>query len=131
MSAVSAGAPHVLDGLNASRERADILHQVQEYRDLIGAAWVLVTNEAGVLLARTDAPDQVDRDLSSGALVAGALSGAQGSGAWRDDVTGRLYQAVATRLAASREAAPQGVLVAAYAVDDSTAQPLKPRTTTH
>src|SRR5207245_329628 len=81
MSAVSAGVPQFREGLSASRERADILHQAQEYRDLIGAAWVLVTNEAGILLARTDAPDQVDRDLSSGALVAGALSGAQGSGA--------------------------------------------------
>jgi len=129
MSAVSAGVPQFREGLSASRERADILHQAQEYRDLIGAAWVLVTNEAGILLARTDAPDQVDRDLSSGALVAGALSGAQGSGAWRDDVTGRLYQAVATPLAASREAAPQGVLVAAYALDDSTAQAIKQATT--
>src|SRR2546426_63920 len=95
----------------------------------LGAAWVLVTNEAGVLLARTDYPDQVDRDLSSGALVAGALSRVQGSGAWLDDVTGRLYQAVATPLAASREAAPQGVLVAAYALDDSTAQAIKQATT--
>src|SRR5437667_4128195 len=129
MSAVSAGVPQFRDGLNASRERADILHQAQEYRDLIGAAWVLVTNEAGILLARTDDPDQVDRDLSSGALAAGALSGAQGSSAWRDDVTGRLYQAVATPLAASREAAPQGVLVAAYALDDSTAQAIKQATT--
>src|SRR5437899_10240350 len=129
MSAVSAGAPHVLDGLNASRERADILHHAQEYRDLIGAAWVLVTNEAGILLARTDYPDQFDRDLSSGALVAGALSGAPGSGAWLDDVTGRLYMAVATPLAPSREAAPPGVLVTAYALDDSVAQAIKQATT--
>ena len=129
MSAVSAGVPQFRDGLSASRERADILHQAQEYRDLIGAAWVLVTNEAGVLLARTDYPDEFDRDLSSGALVAGALSRVQGSGAWLDDVTGRLYQAVATPLAASREAAPQGVLVAAYALDDSTAQAIKQATT--
>src|SRR2546430_1262737 len=90
MSAVSAGVPQFREGLIAGRERADILHRAQEYRDLVGTAWVLVTNESGILLARTDYPDQVDRDLSSGALVAGALSGAQGSGAWLDDVTGRL-----------------------------------------
>src|SRR5438128_2180762 len=70
MSAVSAGVPQFREGLSASRERADILHQAQEYRDLIGAAWVLVTNEAGVLLARTDYPDEFDRDLSSGAQLA-------------------------------------------------------------
>jgi len=129
MSAVSAGVPQFRERLLESHERADILHQAQQCRDLIGAAWVLVTNEAGILLARTDYPDQLDRDLSSGALVAGALSGAQGSGAWLDDVTGRLYMAVATPLASSREAAPQGVLVTAYALDDSVAQAIKQATT--
>ena len=129
MSTVSAGVPQFRERLLESHERADMLHHAQEYRDLIGAAWVLVTNEAGTLLARTDYPDQNDRDLSSGALVAGALSGAQGSGAWLDDVTGRLYMAVATPLAPSREAAPQGVLVAAYALDDSVAQAIKQATT--
>src|SRR2546425_3243768 len=114
MSAVSAGVPQFREGLSASRERADILHQAQEYRDLIGAAWVLVTNEAGMLLAPTDAPHQVDRDLSSGALVAGALSGAQGSGAWRGDVTGRVYQTGAPPPPPSRAAAPPGVLAPAH-----------------
>ena len=129
MSTVSAGVPQFRERLLESHERADMLHHAQEYRDLIGAAWVLVTNEAGILLARTDYPDQLDRDLSSGALVAGALSGAQASGAWLDDVTGRLYEAVATPLAPSREAAPQGVLVTAYALDDSVAQAIKQATT--
>ena len=129
LSAVSAGVPQFRERLLTSRERANILDQAQEYRDLIGAAWVLVTNEAGILLARTDYPDQFDRDLSSGALVAAALSGDQASGAWLDDVTGRLYEAVATPLAPSRQAAPQGVLVAAYAMDDSVAQAIKQATT--
>src|SRR3989454_10743118 len=129
MSTVSAGVPQFRERLLESHERADILHQAQEDRDLSGAAWVLVTNEAGILLARTDYPDQFDRDLSSGALVAGALSGAQGSGAWLDDMTGRLYQAVATPLTSSREAAPQGVLVTASALDDSAAQAIKQATT--
>ncbi len=129
MSTVSAGVPQFREGLIASRERADILHQAQEYRDLIGAAWALVTNEAGILLARTDYPDQFDRDLSSGALVAGALSGDQLSGAWLDDLTGRLYMAVATPLVPSHQAAPQGVVVAAYALDDSVAEAIKQATT--
>src|SRR5437879_6556206 len=129
MSAVSAGVPQFREGLRAGRERGHIRRRAEEYPALVGTAWVLVTNEAGILLARTDYPDQFDRDLSSGALVAGALSGAQGSGAWLDDVTGRLYEAVATPLAPSREAAPQGVLVTAYALDDSVAQAIKQATT--
>jgi hypothetical protein len=135
MGAVSASVPQFRERLLASGERADILDQAREYRDQVGAAWVLVTDEAGVLRARTDYPEQQDRDLSSGALVAGALSGEQGSGAWLDDVTGRLYVAVATPLAPSRErggggGAPQGVLVAAYALDDSVAQAIGQATTT-
>src|SRR3989454_11786667 len=82
MGAVSARVPQFREGLSASRERADILHQAQEYRDLSGAAWVLVTNEAGILLARTDYPDQFHRDPSPRAPVAGALSGGQGGGGW-------------------------------------------------
>jgi hypothetical protein len=130
MGAVSASVPQFRERLLASGERADILDQAREYRDQVGAAWVLVTNEAGVLRARTDYPEQQDRDLSSGALVARALSGEQGSGAWLDDVTGRLYVAVATPLGTSREGAPQGVLVAAYALDDSVAQAIGQATTT-
>src|SRR5206468_7507970 len=87
LSQVSARVPQFRERLLTSRERANALDQAQEYRDLIGAAWILVTNEAGILLARTDYPDQFDRDLSSGALVAAALSGDQASGAWLDDVT--------------------------------------------
>ncbi len=130
MSAVSAGVPQFRERLLTSRERANALDQAQEYRDLIGAAWVLVTNSQGILVARTDYPDQFDRDLSRGALIAGALSGEQTSGAWLDDVARKLYVAVATPLAASREAAPQGVLVAAYALDDSLARAIRQATNT-
>jgi serine/threonine-protein kinase len=121
MSQVSAGVPQFRERLLTSRDRANVIDQAQEYRDLIGAAWILVTNNEGILLARTDYPEQYDRDLSRGALIAAALSGDQTSGAWLDDVAHQLYLAVATPLAASRRGAPQGVLVAAFALDDSLA----------
>src|SRR2546422_3881249 len=128
MSAVSAGVPQFRERLLTSRERANVLDQAQEYRDLIGAAWILVTDDQGILRARTDYPEQYDRDLSRGALIGGALSGTETEGAWLDDVARRLYMAVATPLAASAQAAPQGVLVAAYALDDSLAQAVKQAT---
>ncbi len=130
MSAVTAGVPQFRERLLTSRERANMLDQAHEYRDLIGAAWVLVTNEAGVLLARTDHPEQFDLDLSRGALIGNALSGDQASGAWLDDVAHQLFLAVATPLQASRGAAPQGVLVAAYELDDSLAQAIRQATNT-
>ncbi len=128
MSAVTAGVPQFRERLLTSRDRANVLDQAQESRDLIGAAWVLVTNERGILLARTDYPEQFDRDLSRGALIGNALSGEQTSGAWLDDVAARLYIAVATPLAPSRGAAAQGVLVAAYPLDDSLAVAIRQAT---
>ena len=130
VSAVSAEVPQFRERLLTSRERQNVLDQADEYRDLIGADWVLVTNRDGILLARTDYPEEYDVDLSRGALVANTLGGDQTSGAFiddRDPSAVRLYMAVATPLAA-RGAAPQGVLVAAYALDDSLAQAIKQAT---
>ncbi len=130
MSAVSAEVPQFRERLLTSRDRQNVLDQAQEYRDLIGAAWVLVTNRDGILLARTDYPEEYDIDVSRGALIANALSGEQTSGAFiddRDTSAIRLYMAVATPLA-SRGAAPQGVLVAAYVLDDSLARTIKQAT---
>jgi serine/threonine-protein kinase len=130
MSAVSTEVPQFRERLLTSRDRQNILDQADEYRDLIGAAWILVANRDGILLARTDYPEEYDIDVSRGALVADALSGEQTSGAFiddRDPQAVKLYMAVATPLA-SRGAAPQGVLVAAYALDDSLAHAIKQAT---
>src|SRR5437899_12853167 len=130
MSAVSAEVPQFRERLLRGSERGNVLDQAQEYRQLLGAAWVLVTDEHGILIARTDYPTEADVDLSRGALVANALSGEQTSGAWLDDRQRWLYEAVAVPLRASPSAAPQGVLVTAYAVDDSLAQAIKQATAT-
>jgi serine/threonine-protein kinase len=130
MSSVSAEVPQFRERLLTSRDRQNVLDQAEEYRDLIGAAWVLVANRDGILLARTDYPEEYDIDVSRGALIANALSGEQTSGAFiddRDTSAVRLFMAVATPLA-SRGAAPQGVLVASYALDDSLAQTIKQAT---
>jgi len=130
MSGVSAEVPQFRERLLKSAERSNVLDQATEYRQLLGAAWVLVTNERGILVARTDYPEQFDVDLSRGALVAGALSGESSSGAWLDDRLHRLFIAVAVPLRASASAVPQGALVAAYAIDDTLAQQIKQATTT-
>ena len=130
MSGVSAEVPQFRERLLKSAERSNVLDQAAEYRQLLGAAWVLVTNERGILVARTDYPAQFDIDLSRGALVAGALSGESSSGAWLDDRLHRLFIAVAVPLRASAAAVPQGALVAAYAIDDTLAQQIKQATTT-
>src|SRR5213596_3588953 len=124
MSGASAQLPQFRERL-LQRSRGDVLDQAEEYRHLLGASWVLVTNDRGLLVARTDYPAEFDIDLSRGALMAGALSGEQADGAWLDDRAQRLYMAVAIPLRASPDAAPQGVLVTAYEVGDTLAQEIK------
>src|SRR5512146_249926 len=102
-------------------ERADALDQCNDVRDLIGAAWVLVTDNNGILIARTDYPEQFDVNLSGAPLVANALSGESSNGAWLDDVRNKMFIAVGTPLRASAQAGAQGALVATYEVNDSLA----------
>jgi HAMP domain-containing protein/predicted Ser/Thr protein kinase len=130
MSAVSAVVPQFRERLLKASERSSVLDQAEEHRRLLGAAWVLVTNERGIVLARTDAPAESEIDLSRGALIANALSGDETSGAWLDERRRKLFMAVAVPLRASPGAAPQGTLVAAYAIDDTLAHQIKQATTT-
>ncbi|MGH7538323.1 MAG: protein kinase domain-containing protein [Gemmatimonadales bacterium] len=114
--------------LKRGRDRAEALDQANDVRDLVGAAWVLVTDNEGILIARTDYPEQVDRDISGAPLVANALSGESSSGAWLDDVRSKLFIAVGTPLRASTDAAAQGALVATLEVNDTLAQAIRQAT---
>src|SRR6184192_534050 len=127
MSGVSLQVPQFRERL-LQRSRGDVLDQAEEYRHLLGASWVLVTTDRGLLVARTDHPEEFDIDLSRGALIAQALSGEQAGGAWLDDRARKLYMAVAIPLRASPDATPQGTLVAAYEVNDTLAQEIKQAT---
>jgi serine/threonine-protein kinase len=130
MSAVSAQVPQFRERLLKTSDRNNVLDQAEEHRRLLGAAWVLITNEHGVLVARTDYPGESDIDLSRGALIANALSGDQTSGAWLDERRRKLFMAVAVPLRVSPQATPQGSLVAAYSIDDTLAHQIKQATTT-
>ena len=130
MSTVSAEVPQFRERLLKASQRGNVLDQAEEHRRLLGAAWVLITDEHGVLVARTDYPAESDIDLSRGALIANALSGDESSGAWLDERRHKLFMAVAVPLRASPQAAPQGSLVAAYAIDDTLARQIKQATTT-
>ena len=127
-STVATDVPQYRERLLNQRDRAEALDQANDVRDLIGAAWVLVTNSKGILIARTDYREQYDRDLSMAPLVANALSGEQTSGAWLDDLRGTMFIAVGTPLRDQPTAAPLGALVATYQIDDSLATAIKQNT---
>src|SRR2546426_11606417 len=107
-STVATDVPQYRQRLLNQRERAEALDQAREIDSLIDAAWVLVTNAEGILIARTDYREQYDRDLSIAPLVANALSGEQTSGAWLDDVRGTMFIAIGTPLRDRPTAAPLG-----------------------
>ena len=127
-STVATDVPQYRQRLLNQRARAEALDQADDIRGLIGAAWVLVTNSDGILIARTDYREQYERDLSIAPLVANALSGDQTSGAWLDDVRGAMFIAIGTPLRDRPTAAPLGVLVATYQIDDSLAGAIKQAT---
>src|SRR5213594_824393 len=127
-STVATDVPQYRQRLLNQRDRAEALDQADDIRGLIGAAWVLVTNSDGILIARTDYREQYDRDLSVAPLVANALSGDQTSGAWLDDVQGTMFIAIGTPLRDRPTAAPLGALVATYQIDDSLAQAIRQTT---
>ena len=127
-STVATDVPQYRQRLLNQRARAEALDQADDIRGLIGAAWVLVTNSDGILIARTDYREQYDRDMSIAPLVANALSGDQTSGAWLDDVQGTMYMAIGTPLRDRPTAAPLGALVSTYQVDDSLAAAIKQAT---
>jgi serine/threonine-protein kinase len=127
-STVATDVPQYRQRLLDQRNRAEALDQADDIRGLVGAAWVLVTNSDGILIARTDYREQYDRDLSVAPLVANALSGDQTSGAWLDDVRGTMFMAIGTPLRDRPTAAPLGALVATYQIDDSLAAAIKQAT---
>ena len=126
----AASVPQYRTRLLESRKHADALDQANEIRNLAGAAWALVTNADGILIARTDKPAEDSVDYSGGALIANALSGDQVNGAFGDLETHNLFYAVSIPLRASPQDAPQGVLVVAYAFDDALAAAIKEATQT-
>jgi serine/threonine-protein kinase len=127
-STVATDVPQYRQRLLNQRARAEALDQADDIRGLIDAAWVLVTNSDGILIARTDYREQYDRDLSVAPLVANALSGEQTSGAWLDDVRGAMFIAIGTPLRDRPTSAPLGALVATYQIDDSLATAIKQAT---
>src|SRR5207245_9844534 len=127
-STVATDVPQYRQLLLNQRERAEALDQSRESDSLIDASWVLVTNGDGVLIARTDYPDQFDRNMAVAPLVASALNGEQTSGAWLDDVQNKMFIAVGTPLRDKPTAAPQGTLVAAYEISDALAHTIQQAT---
>lgn len=101
--------------LVAERQHDDILDQAFEAAAQLNADWVFITDERGLVLAKSDEPGVQGVDMAGVALIEGALEGRStaGYGISRDTL---LFQAVAVPIVVPT-AAPVGVLVATKLVD--------------
>jgi len=103
--------------LVAERRADDMFDQASEAAEQLGADWVFITDERGLLLAKSDEPGVQGVAMAGIPLVAGALEGrtTSGYGVSRDTL---LFQTVAVPIVVPLPgAAPVGVLVATKVID--------------
>ena len=102
----------------------DVLDQAGVYQEILHSSYTLITNNAGVLIARTDRPGAGGDSLGGSPLVGGALEGNQVAG-YVNKADQKLFLAVATPLKDLATGVVQAVLLSADEVTDSTADAVK------
>ena len=104
------------------KDRASAGDQANEAQDLIGASMVQMTDNEGVLLARSGEPGVRADTLAGSALIGGALEGSRTSGVGQSQKG--LFQAVAVPIE-SNPGTVIGVLMATRDIDAALAQEIK------
>ncbi|HEY2806109.1 MAG TPA: protein kinase [Gemmatimonadales bacterium] len=102
------------------------LDQANNYKEILGADYTLITDNHGVLLGRTDRPGAAGDSLGGSPLIGGALQGRQTAG-YVNQADQRMYLAVATPLKVppTETGVVQAVLLATHQVTDSLADEIK------
>ncbi len=104
-----------------TNNRSTLLDQADEFQHQMGADWALLTDNVGVLKARTNRRGAFGDDLSEGSLVGLPLGGEQAQGIWIESGPegDALYQAVGVPILGPGGTTPYGVLVAAVPIDSA------------
>ncbi|HJS73460.1 MAG TPA: cache domain-containing protein, partial [Vicinamibacteria bacterium] len=105
----------------AEMDTSTTLDSAQTMVEQVGSDFMIVTDAAGRVVARTDIPDLKGVDLSETPLVGQALGGESFGGVFREE--GRLYHAVSVPFGVGEEML--GVVVTGYRIDDELAQDIK------
>ncbi len=103
------------------RDQATTLDSLGERGQDLAADFMMATDSAGVLVARTDRPSDAGDDLAKDPLVRRALEGEDSATLWRQG--DRLFTAVAVPMQTGPELV--GVLVAGYGLDESVASQIR------
>jgi serine/threonine-protein kinase len=118
------------EGAVEQRSLSTLLDQAEEFRDQLGAAWTMLLDANGTMLAWTLHPERSNEDFTGGALVDGPLAGEPTTGTWLEPMgDGDLpYQGVAVPLRAPGGSGVRGILIAALGIDSTLADQLRLQT---
>jgi serine/threonine-protein kinase len=105
----------------AERDQATTLDSLGERGQDLGADFMMATDPAGRLVARTDHPSAAADDLSSDPIVHRALGGEDSATLWRQG--DQLFTAVAVPMQTGPELV--GVLVAGYGLNEAVASQIR------
>jgi serine/threonine-protein kinase len=103
------------------RDQATTLDSLGERGEDLGADFMMATDPAGLLVARTDRPSATGDDLSADPIVRRALEGEDSATLWRQG--DRLFTAVAVPMQTGPELV--GVLVAGYGLNEAVASQIR------
>ncbi|HET6897886.1 MAG TPA: protein kinase [Vicinamibacteria bacterium] len=108
-------------GLAETKDAATILDTLKERNEEIRADFFIVTDPAGLVVARTDRPAAQAEDLSKAPIVMKPLEGEESATVWR--TSDRLYHAVSVPMVTAGEL--KGVLVAGYGLNEALASDIR------
>lgn len=100
-----------------ARDPSSVFDILEEYQNLLNFEVAVVLDSNGLVLARTDAPEDTGEDLSGNPLVAVALAEREAFGVWQQG--DRLYHAVAVPLL--RQFDLVGYTIVAFSINDALA----------
>jgi len=103
------------------RDQATTLDSLGERGQDLGADFMMATDPAGLLVARTDRPSAAGDDLSADPIVRRALDGEDSATLWRQG--DQLFTAVAVPMQTGPELV--GVLVAGYGLNEAVASQIR------
>jgi serine/threonine-protein kinase len=104
-----------------SRDRDTILDTLKERNQEIKADFIMVTDPAGEVIARTDRPTAPGENLAKDPLVMKPLEGEESATVWRQG--DRLFHAVSVPMQTGADL--KGVLIAGFGIDEHLANDIR------
>jgi serine/threonine-protein kinase len=123
-AAAAAQTPTLIAAIPRS-DAGSLLDLANTYKDILRADYTLITDNQGVVKARTDRADDVGHDMSGSPLIGGVLESRQQVEGYINIGNQKLFLAVSTPIKDLASGVVLGVLLATHQVTDSLAEEVK------